>query len=193
MTTLYEGAFAKLNLTLDVLGKREDGYHDLKSVMQTVSIRDDVELDIGTGKPWTLECSAEGIPVDETNLAWKAAKVYCEELKKDPDGIAIRITKRIPSGAGMGGGSADAAAVLRALNRHYGEPLSILALAELGAKRRSLLHPWRNGHGGGKGRAAAQAPEYARLCFRGMQAGVLGIHTGAVPENRSGGHSQKTG
>ena len=134
MTTLYEGAFAKLNLTLDVLGKREDGYHDLKSVMQTISIRDDVELDIGTGKPWTLECSAAGIPTDETNLAWKAAKVYCGELGKEPDGIAIRITKRIPPGAGLGGGSADAAAVLRALNRYYDEPLSILALAELGAK-----------------------------------------------------------
>ena len=73
MTTLYEGAFAKLNLTLDVLGKREDGYHDLKSVMQTISIRDDVEIDLGTGKPWTLECSAEGIPTDSSNLAWKAA------------------------------------------------------------------------------------------------------------------------
>ena len=134
MTTLYEGAFAKLNLTLDVLGKRPDGYHDLKSVMQTVSIRDDVEIDIGTGKPWTLECSMEGIPTDERNLAWKAAEVYCEQIGKNPDGISIRITKRIPSGAGMGGGSADAAAVLRALNRHYGEPLSILALAELGAR-----------------------------------------------------------
>ena len=55
-------------------------------------------------------------------------------MKKDPDGIAIRITKRIPSGAGLGGGSADAAAVLRALNRHYGEPLSVFALAELGAQ-----------------------------------------------------------
>lgn len=134
MTTLYEGAFAKLNLTLDVLGKRDDGYHDLKSVMQTISVRDDVEIDIGTGKPWTLECSAEGIPTDERNLAWKAAKVYCDAMKKDPDGIAIRILKRIPSGAGMGGGSADAAAVLRALNRHYGDPLSIMALAELGAE-----------------------------------------------------------
>lgn len=134
MTTLYEGAFAKLNLTLDVLGKREDGYHDLQSVMQTISIRDDVEIDIGTGKPWTLECSKEGIPTDETNLAWKAAKVYCEAMKKDPNGIAIRITKRIPSGAGMGGGSADAAAVLRALNKHYDNPLSIMALAELGAQ-----------------------------------------------------------
>ena len=134
MTTLYEGAFAKLNLTLDVLGKREDGYHDLKSVMQTISVRDDVEIDIGTGKPWTLECSAEGIPCDERNLAWKAAKVFFDVTKKDPDGIAIRITKRIPSGAGMGGGSADAAAVLRALNRHYGNPFSIFALAELGAQ-----------------------------------------------------------
>ena len=134
MTTLYEGAFAKLNLTLDVLGKREDGYHDLKSVMQTVSIRDDIEIDIGTGKPWKLLCDKEGIPTDETNLAWKAARIYCEAMHKDPGGIEIRITKRIPSGAGMGGGSADAAAVLRALNCHYGEPLSIFALAELGAQ-----------------------------------------------------------
>lgn len=134
MTTLYEGAYAKLNLTLDVLGKREDGYHDLQSVMQTISIRDDIEIDIGTGKPWTLLCSVEGIPTDETNLAWKAAKVYCETMKIDPDGLEIRILKRIPSGAGMGGGSADAAAVLRALNRHYGNPLSIFALAELGAQ-----------------------------------------------------------
>ena len=134
MTTLYEGAFAKLNLTLDVLGKREDGYHDLKSVMQTISIRDDIEIDVGTGKPWVLECDKDGIPTDERNLAWKAAKVYLDAMGKDPDGLAIRITKRIPSQAGMGGGSADAAAVLRALNRHYGEPLSILALAELGAQ-----------------------------------------------------------
>ena len=134
MITLYEGAFAKLNLTLDVLDKREDGYHDLKSVMQTVSIRDDIEINIGTGKPWKLLCDREGIPTDETNLAWKAAKVYCEAMNKDPGGIEIRITKRIPSEAGMGGGSADAAAVLRALNRHYGEPLSIFALAELGAQ-----------------------------------------------------------
>lgn len=134
MTTLYEGAFAKLNLTLDVLGKREDGYHNIKSIMQTISIRDDVEIDVGTGELWTLECSQEGIPTDERNLAWKAAKVYCDGLKKDPNGLTIRITKRIPSGAGMGGGSADAAAVLRALNRHYGGPLSILALAELGAQ-----------------------------------------------------------
>lgn len=134
METLFEPAFAKLNLTLDVIGKRPDGYHDLKSIMQTISIRDDVEIDIGTGAPWKLLCTDENIPTDEKNLAWKAAKCYFDRIDKDPDGIEIRITKRIPSQAGLGGGSADAAAVLRALNRHYGDPLSIGALAELGAQ-----------------------------------------------------------
>ena len=134
MTTLYEGAFAKINLTLDVLDKRPDGYHNLKSVMQTISLRDDIEIDIGTGEPWSLLCSVEGIPTDETNLAWKAAKLFFDTIGKDPNGLQIRILKRIPVQAGLGGGSADAAAVLRALNRHYGEPLSIGALAELGAQ-----------------------------------------------------------
>ncbi|MEE1035736.1 MAG: 4-(cytidine 5'-diphospho)-2-C-methyl-D-erythritol kinase, partial [Oscillospiraceae bacterium] len=134
MTTLYEGAYAKLNLTLDVLGKREDGYHDLQSVMQTISIRDDVEIDVGTGKPWKLLCSVEGIPTDETNLAWKAAKIYCDTMHFDPDGLEIRILKRIPSGAGMGGGSADAAAVLKALNEHEGSPFTGEELRKLGEK-----------------------------------------------------------
>lgn len=133
MVTLYEGAFAKLNLTLDVLGKRPDGYHDLKSIMQTVSVRDDIEIDVDTGAPWRLECSKEGFPTDESNLAWKAADTFYRMSGKSTDGLTIRITKRIPAQAGMGGGSADAAAVLRALNRHYEEPFSILALAELGA------------------------------------------------------------
>lgn len=133
MTTLQEPAFAKINLTLDVLGKRPDGYHDIKSIMQTISLRDDVVLEIGTGKPWSVTCDREGFPADEENLAWKAAKLFLDTIKRDPDGLSIRITKRIPAQAGLGGGSADAAAVLRALNRHYGDPLSILALAELGS------------------------------------------------------------
>lgn len=133
MITLKEKAFAKLNLTLDVLGKREDGFHDLKSVMQTVSLWDEVELDLQTGEPWKLLCGREDIPCDARNLAWKAAAVYCAAMGKDPGGLTIRIGKKIPSGAGMGGGSADAAAVLRALNRHYGDPLTLEELAALGA------------------------------------------------------------
>jgi len=133
MTTLYEGAFAKINLTLDVLDKRSDGYHDIKSVMQTVSIRDDIEIDVDTGMPWVLRCDKEGIPTDARNLAWKAAEVFFEQTKLKTSGLEIRITKRIPMEAGLGGGSADAGAVLRALNRHYGDPLSLFALAELGS------------------------------------------------------------
>lgn len=134
MTTLYEGAFAKINLTLDVLGKREDGYHDLKSVMQTISIRDDIEIDVDTDKPWELHCSMDGIPTDHRNLAWKAAEAFFAATGRKTTGLEIRITKRIPTQAGLGGGSADAAAVLRALNKHYDNPLSILALAEVGAQ-----------------------------------------------------------
>ena len=134
MTTLYEGAFAKLNLTLDVLGKRDDGYHDIKSVMQTISLRDDVQIDVDTAQPWSLECTDPTIPCDETNLAWKAAEVFLNATGKTVDGLRIHITKRIPTQAGLGGGSADAAAVLRALNKHFGSPLSIFALAELGGQ-----------------------------------------------------------
>ena len=132
--TLREGAFAKINLTLDVLGKRPDGYHDIQSVMQTISIRDDVEVEVGTAKPWTLSCDKEDVPQDSSNLAWKAAEMFCRAAKRDPEGVAIRITKHSPTQAGLGGGSADAAAVLRALNRHYDYPFSIYALAELGAE-----------------------------------------------------------
>lgn len=134
MNILSEKAYAKINLTLDVLGKRVDGYHDLKSVMQTVSLHDTVEIEIGTGKPWMIICGRSDIPCDERNLAWKAAKLYCDTLGVDPEGITIRIEKNIPSGAGMGGGSADAAAVLRALNRHYGNPMTLESMAQLSAK-----------------------------------------------------------
>ena len=133
MITLHEYAYAKINLTLDVLGKRQDGYHDLKSVMQTVSLTDDIEIDMDTGKPWELFCDTEGIPNDSRNHAWKAAEVFYEKTQLETTGIAIRIKKRSPAQAGLGGGSADAGAVLRALNRHYGEPLSVAELAELGS------------------------------------------------------------
>ena len=134
MITLFEPAYAKLNLTLDVLDKREDGYHDIRSIMLATSLRDDIQIDLETGEPWELSCNCEDVPTDERNLAWKAAKVFFDELGGDPNGLHIHITKRIPSQAGLGGGSADAAAVLRALNEWRGYPLSILALAELGAQ-----------------------------------------------------------
>lgn len=134
MICLTQNAYAKLNLTLDVCGKRADGYHDLQSVMQTVSLCDEIQIEIETGNGWALQCDVDGIPEDEHNLAWKAAKLFCESIKCDPHGLTIKIKKNIPSGAGMGGGSADAAAVLLALNRHYGSPYTVEELADLGAK-----------------------------------------------------------
>jgi len=132
--TLQEPAYAKINLTLDILGKREDGYHEIESVMQQITLCDDVEIDVETGEDWKLVCDWEEVPTDSSNLAWKAAGLFYKSIGKDPQGITIRITKRIPMGAGLAGGSADAAAVLRALNRHEGEPYTIWDLARLSAK-----------------------------------------------------------
>ena len=134
MITLQQKAYAKLNLTLDVLGKRPDGYHEIESVMQLVSLADDLEIDLETGEDWRLECDVPGVPTDGENLAWKAVGLYYKTLGKDPQGVTIRLTKRIPSGAGLGGGSADAAAVLLALNRHEGGALSERQLLKLAAK-----------------------------------------------------------
>ena len=117
MTILEERAWAKLNLSLAVLGKRPDGYHELDMVMQSVSLCDEVHIAVSDSGPWSV--IGENMPLDQSNLAWKAAEAYFEGISQRP-GLAIAIEKRIPSQAGLGGGSADAAAVLRALNRHYG-------------------------------------------------------------------------
>lgn len=118
MTELFEKAYAKLNLTLDVLGQRPDGYHDLQMIMHSVSLCDDVSVRITEQGPWRVHGSDSAMPCDDKNLAWKAAKAYFEGTNLTP-GVEIFIEKRIPSGAGMAGGSSDAAAVLRALNRHF--------------------------------------------------------------------------
>lgn len=132
MITLQEKAYAKLNLTLDVLGKREDGYHDLSMVVQPITLCDDLEITLGTGEPWQVRCDVEGIPTGRKNLAYKAAKAYYAASGSDPDGLTIEITKRIPAEGGLGGGSADAAAVLRALNRHEGDRFTVEELEKIG-------------------------------------------------------------
>lgn len=134
MITLQQKAYAKLNLTLEILGKREDGYHDLRSIMQQITLCDDIEIDVGTGEDWKLESTDDSLPLDSSNLAWKAAGVFYKSLGKDPQGVSIRIHKRIPSQAGLAGGSADAAAVLVALNQHEGEPFTRMELASIGAR-----------------------------------------------------------
>lgn len=139
MNTTHAFAPAKLNLTLDILGLRPDGYHELDMLMQTVSLYDEVELTFGTGSPRSLVCvNPDGnildLPTDRRNLAWKAADAFFRRTGLDDGGLAIRIVKRIPEQAGLAGGSADCAAVLRALNDYYGRPLDARALSALGAE-----------------------------------------------------------
>lgn len=120
MITLQQFAYGKLNLTLDILGKRPDGYHELEMVMCSVSLSDRLVISIGTCEPWRVRCDRPGIPQDEDNLCYKAAKVYYDAAGVDPNGLFINVLKNIPAQAGMGGGSSDAAGTLLALNGHYG-------------------------------------------------------------------------
>ncbi len=133
-TTQTECAYGKLNLTLDILGKRADGYHEMQMVMQTVSLRDEVTVTLTEGAG--ISCRVEGaeLPCDERNLAVKAVRAFCEALDFAPEGVEITLCKRIPSEAGMAGGSADAAAVLRALRDLCAPNVTDKQLEEIGAK-----------------------------------------------------------
>jgi len=125
-------AYAKLNLTLDVLGRRGDGYHDLRMLMQTIDLTDELTLEPSGDGLLRVENSLSFLPTGEKNLAAAAALRFWEALGVERRGLRISIRKRIPVCAGMGGGSSDAAAVLCALNRAAGEPFSIGELARIG-------------------------------------------------------------
>lgn len=124
---------AKLNLTLDVLGKRPDGYHDLKMVMQSITLGDTLTLEPG-GEGVRVQTDLHFLPTGPKNLAAAAALRFYETLGRPVPGLEISIRKRIPVCAGMAGGSSDAAAVLRALNRRAGEPFSPKELAQIGER-----------------------------------------------------------
>lgn len=131
MNAVFERAYAKLNISLDVTARRNDGYHDMVMVMQTISLCDELELTPDESGTVHAETNLSFIPGDERNLAVKAASLYLERIGEREQGINISIAKRIPVGAGMGGGSADAAAVLRAMNRMYGGRLNREELMQL--------------------------------------------------------------
>lgn len=122
MKSLSVPAPAKINLFLEVLGKRPDGYHELETVMQETSLADTVELE-ESDSGIELTCTEPEIPCDERNLAWKAARVFQEEsgIKR---GVKLHLLKKIPTAAGLGGGSSDAAAVLKGLNTLWGAGLA---------------------------------------------------------------------
>ena len=125
-------ANAKINLTLDILGKRPDGYHEVAMVMQTVGLHDTVTLE-KRAQGISLNINVPWLKADEKNLAWRAAALVQEEYGLT-GGVHIELVKRIPIAAGLAGGSADAAAVLKGMSELYGLNLSAKKLCELGAR-----------------------------------------------------------
>lgn len=131
---IKERAYAKINISLDVLGLLPNGYHEMAMVMQSVGLWDDVEIEPNSSGLIRCQSGVDYLPSDEGNIAVGAAKVFFEAAGMDSAGAEIRLTKRIPICAGLGGGSSDGAAVLRGLNRHFGERFSRPELEALAAK-----------------------------------------------------------
>ena len=118
MEKLELKALGKINLGLDVLGRRENGYHDVRMIMQTLYLYDNVILQKKPEPGIEIESNLFYLPTDENNIAWKAAQMLMDEFQL-PGGIKISLEKRIPVAAGMAGGSSNAAAVLYGMNRMY--------------------------------------------------------------------------
>ena len=131
--TAKEPAYAKVNLFLEITGKREDGYHEIDTVMQTVSLADTVTVSLTPADETKIElfCAIPWIPPDERNTAYRAAQFFLEKIGRNA-AVSIHIEKVIPSAAGLGGGSSDAAAVLRAMNKLSGNPLDVDTLCAIG-------------------------------------------------------------
>ena len=127
---MREPAGAKVNLCLEVTGKLPDGYHGVRGIMQSLEFGDTVELEPGDG-PWQVRSGLSYLPGDGENLAARAAVLFRRLTGRGPEGGVITLDKRIPVCGGFGGGSSDAAAVLRLLNRAYGSPLSWAELEEV--------------------------------------------------------------
>jgi len=126
-------ARAKINFTLDVLWKRPDGYHEVEMIMQTLSLKDHLTLELLSKRHIELTCDSVYVPCDERNLAWKAAKIMLDEFAPD-SGVKINLRKNIPIAAGLAGGSADAAAVIVGLNELLGLKISKQKLQDIGKK-----------------------------------------------------------
>ena len=125
-------ANAKINLTLDILGKRPDGFHEVAMVMQSIGLHDTLTMEKTDGEI-ALSINVPWLKADEKNLAWRAAELVRQEYGLK-GGVRIDLVKRIPIAAGLAGGSADAAAVLKGMNELYNLQMSEARLCELGAK-----------------------------------------------------------
>ena len=134
MTAITIRAHAKINLDLRVLGRRPDGFHELRTVFQAISLHDTITCVPREG-PFAIECATAGVPLDRSNLVWRAAEKLWTALRRTGPlrDVVVRLDKRIPLQAGLGGGSADAAATLMALARTWRVPLKPVQLTDVAA------------------------------------------------------------
>ena len=172
--------YAKINLTLDIGAKRQDGYHDITTIMQSISLCDKVTISTNNSGKITLSCNVDGVPCDERNIAYKCAAAFYNAYNAEYGGVHIDIDKKIPMQAGLAGGSADGAGVLKGLNLLYGEPFSQIELEEIGASVGSDI-PFciRGGTAKGEGRGTVLTSlDNMPDCFIVLVKPPIGISTG---------------
>jgi 4-diphosphocytidyl-2-C-methyl-D-erythritol kinase len=189
---LVEAAQAKLNLSLAITGRRADGFHELVSLVAPIALADKLSLDVG--RPLGLTCDDPALPVDGTNLVLKAAAAYARRRPAAPTGH-FHLTKRVPHGAGLGGGSADAAAALRLLDRASGAPLGPEVLEALAAEVGSDCPFFVRGQAAvmrGRGERLEILPAAARAALAGRKV-VLAKPPFGVPTPEAYGLLAKAG
>lgn len=173
--TLARQSGCKVNLLLNILGRRPDGFHELETVIQPIALFDDLEFTRG-GTGIRLTCNDSSLPVDADNLVHRATSAFLEEARIQ-EGVSIRLEKRIPLAAGLGGGSGNAAATLLGLNELFGQPLAKDELNRLAARLGSdvpFFLQSRPALATGRGEQIASVEPFAAL--RGVH--VLLIHPG---------------
>ncbi len=164
-----EAAPAKLNLSLAVTGRRADGFHELVSLVASLELAD--RLDFTPGGPWRLTCDDPALPIDGSNLVLKAAAAYAR-VRPDVVPGHFHLTKKVPSGAGLGGGSSDAAAALRILDRTMAEPSGLDPLEELAAEIGSDCPYFVRGQAAimrGRGERLERVPVAAATALKGRR------------------------
>ncbi len=191
--TCHEAGFAKVNLRLRVLGRRPDGYHDIRTVFQSIEFSDDVDvsLRIGGRRSVQLLCDREDLN-NERNLAWRAADLLLRKLGLKAQ-VHVRLTKRIPVGSGLGGGSSDAAAVLRAISYLLREPPAQDVLLDVASALGSDVPYFLTGGtavGSGRGTDVIPVPElpptWIALALPDVEVSTAWAYR-ALAENRAAG------
>jgi 4-diphosphocytidyl-2-C-methyl-D-erythritol kinase len=194
---VFVRACAKLNLALRVGPRRPDGFHDLDTIFQTIDLHDDLIVSTTSAEtPLRIACDAPAVPADDRNLAWRAAQALWSALGRagPARGVAITLTKRIPVRAGLGGGSADAAAALKALSLLWGYPSDTAALqplaAAIGADAPFFLHGG-TARGRGRGDLITSEPDWPPM-WTALVVPPFGVATADayqwLDEDRAGRH-----